>query len=179
MAIVPVTPKASWLAGMRAPEQQLLGLVCGTRGVAADFRLFDESYQRFAAEVPYPGGCEQVAVFVAPHAVASLPAGRGIIVLWAPPAPAETWSVLATLDAQRPSAIARTGWPTEASLTGAPFARIMCVIAPASEVANAAMGIAARQTQQLNVAQRVAAHRGYPRKNPPTAPNHPPTHPSS
>jgi hypothetical protein len=153
MAIVPATPTASSVAGLPAPAQPLFGLVAGTRGVVSDFRILGQLPPSFVCEVAAPAACAEVALFLAPGIV--LPAGAGVVAYWAPVGQ-EAWSVLATLDAQRPSTIVRTGWPKSRELAGAAAVRVCCALADASDVTSAAMAIAANEQAQLPFVQLVA-----------------------
>ena len=154
MAIVPASPKPpSSVAGLPAPAQPPFGLVAGTRGVVSDFRVLSAAPPAFVCEVESPAACAEVALFLAPGV--ALPPGKGVVALWSR-TDAEAWATLATLDAQRPSTIVRTGWPTSRELVGVPAVRVVCALLDASDVTSAAMAIAANEQAQLPFVQLVA-----------------------
>jgi hypothetical protein len=154
MAIVPASPKPpSSVAGLPAPAQPPFGLVAGTRGVVSDFRDLSAAPPAFVCEVESPAACAEVALFLAPGV--ALPPGKGVVALWSR-TDAEAWATLATLDAQRPSTLVRTGWPTRGELVGAPSVRVCMALLNTSDVNSAAMTVAASESAQLSFVQLVA-----------------------
>ena len=79
----------------------------------------------------------------------------GVVAFWAP-TDSESWQALATLDAQRPSTLVRTGWPTRGELVGAPSVRVCMALLNTSDVNSAAMTVAASESAQLSFVQLVA-----------------------
>ena len=155
MAIVQASPKVASGVELLPPAQPLFGIVCGCRGVESDFRVMGDAPPAFVCEVASPAACAEAALFLVPGAV--LPPGKGIVAYWSL-LQSDSWAVLATLDAQRPSTIVRTGWPMKA--IGVASLRVCCVLLDSSDVTNAAMAIAANEQAQLPFVQLVARDLG-------------------
>lgn len=72
-------------------------------------------------ELPSPGTAAELITFLLPGI--NLPPDRGVVIYWAVP-PFTTFSTLGVLHAGKPSAVFRTGWPTNPEVATQPVVQV-------------------------------------------------------
>jgi len=77
-------------------------------------------------ELASPGTAAELTAFLLPGI--SLPADRGVVIYWAVP-PFVTFSTLGVLHAGKPSAVFRTGWPTNPEVASQAVVQV-CNVGP-------------------------------------------------